>query len=132
TVRLPGDGLQTRSFQYVADLVRGLVALMNEGYDQPVNIGNPEEYTVKEFAVMVKEATGSPSQVVHLEATKDDPNKRRPDISLAKEKLGWEPRVAVREGIEMTIKYFRQELERTGEITPTGPKASKPGTGKSA
>jgi UDP-glucuronate decarboxylase len=86
-----GDGMQTRSFQYVDDLVRGLMALMNGDYSLPVNIGNPDEYTMKDFAVLIKELTKSASQIVHLPKTADDPRQRKPDISTAKEKIGWEP-----------------------------------------
>eukprot|EP00904_Undaria_pinnatifida_P001168 jgi/Undpi1/11051/HiC_scaffold_30.g13349.m1 len=125
-ITIYGDGSQTRSFQYVDDLVRGLIALMNSSYDQPVNIGNPDEYTVKDFAQLIKQTTDSKSNIVYMDGTKDDPNKRKPDISLAKKELGWAPTVSVADGIEMTIKYFREELERTGEIVPTGPDASKP------
>ncbi|CAN0192030.1 unnamed protein product [Ascophyllum nodosum] len=127
-ITIYGDGSQTRSFQYVDDLVRGLIALMNCDYDGPVNIGNPDEYTVKDFAELIKASTESDSKIVHMESTKDDPSKRKPDISLAKREMGWEPAVSVHEGIVATVKYFREELERTGEITPTGPDASAPRT----
>ncbi|CAM9116107.1 unnamed protein product, partial [Hapterophycus canaliculatus] len=125
-ITIYGDGSQTRSFQYVDDLVRGLISLMNGDYSGPVNIGNPDEYTVKDFAQLIKTSTGSQSKIVFMEATKDDPNKRKPDISLAKRELGWEPVVSVADGITKTTEYFRGELEKTGEIIPTGPDASKP------
>lgn len=121
-----GEGDQTRSFQYVSDLVDGLQALMNGGYDGPVNLGNPDEFTMKEFAAYVKKLTKSESEIRYLEKTQDDPSKRKPDISLAKEKLGWEPRVTVKEGLTSTIAYFQQILDEAGEIIPTGPGASKP------
>ena len=121
-----GEGDQTRSFQYVSDLVDGLHALMNGDYDGPVNLGNPDEFTMKEFAQYVKKLTKSESDIIFLEKTQDDPNKRKPDISLAKEKLGWEPRVTVKEGLSKTITYFQQVLDEAGEIIPTGPGASKP------
>ena len=85
-------------------------------------MGNPDEYTVKDFAVLIKELTGSNSTIRHLPATTDDPRQRRPDITLAKRVLGWQPRVTVRRGLERTISYFRAELARNGKaIESTGP-----------
>jgi len=121
-----GDGSQTRSFQYVSDLVDGLHALMNGGYDMPVNLGNPDEYTVKHFAEYIKEITKSDSEITFLPATKDDPTQRKPDISTAKRELDWEPKVTVKEGLQKTMAYFSRVLEEAGEIIPTGPEASKP------
>lgn len=121
-----GEGDQTRSFQYVSDLVDGLHLLMNGRYDGPVNLGNPDEFTMKDFAHYVKKLTKSESEVRFLEKTQDDPSKRRPNISLAKEKLGWEPKVSVEEGLSKTVSYFQQVLDEAGEIIPTGPGASKP------
>lgn len=125
-ITIYGDGRQTRSFQYVDDLVEGLIRLMNGNYSLPVNVGNPDEYTVKDFAVLIKELTGSNSTIRFLPATKDDPKQRRPDITMAKEKLGWSPKVPVRVGLAKTIEYFRKELTQTGEIVPTGPEAARP------
>jgi len=121
-----GEGDQTRSFQYVSDLVDGLHALMNGDYDGPVNLGNPDEFTMKEFAKYVKDLTDSKSEIRFLDKTTDDPSKRRPDISLAKKKLNWQPRVTVEEGLRHTIDYFQGVLDEAGEIIPTGPGASKP------
>jgi UDP-glucuronate decarboxylase len=121
-----GDGSQTRSFQYISDLVDGLHALMNGGYDMPVNLGNPDEYTVKDFAEYIKDITGSASEISFLPATKDDPSQRKPDITTAKRELGWEPKVTVKEGLQKTIAYFARVLEEAGEIIPTGQEASKP------
>jgi UDP-glucuronate decarboxylase len=121
-----GKGDQTRSFQYVSDLVDGLYALMNGNYDGPVNLGNPDEYTMQEFAEYVKKLTHSESEIRFLEKTQDDPSKRKPDISMAKNKLNWEPRVTVENGLIQTIKYFQGVLDEAGEIIPTGPGASKP------
>ncbi|KAL7537294.1 hypothetical protein ACHAXR_007719 [Thalassiosira sp. AJA248-18] len=121
-----GDGSQTRSFQYVSDLVDGLHALMNGDYDMPVNLGNPDEYTVKKFAEFIKETTGSGSEISFLPATKDDPTQRKPDISTAKKQLDWEPKVTVKEGLQKTIAYFSRVLDDAGEIIPTGQEASKP------
>lgn len=118
--------MQTRSFQYVDDLVEGLIRLMNGNYSLPVNIGNPDEYTVKDFAHLIKEITNSNSTIKFLPATKDDPRQRRPDITTAKDKLGWQPAVPVRVGLSKAIDYFRKELEDSGEIVPTGPNAAKP------
>ncbi len=121
-----GQGEQTRSFQYVSDLVDGLFALMNGDYDGPVNLGNPSEYSVKQFAEYIKDLTKSDSDIKLLEKTQDDPSRRKPDISLAKAKLDWEPKVKVSDGLTKTIKYFQSVLDAAGEIIPTGPGASKP------
>lgn len=106
-ITIYGNGAQTRSFQYVDDLVEGLIRLMNGNYSQPVNLGNPDEYTVKEFAELIKEITQSNSTIRLLPATKDDPKKRKPDISLAMKELGWSPVVRVKDGLAKTIEYFR-------------------------
>jgi UDP-glucuronate decarboxylase len=124
-----GKGEQTRSFQYVSDLVDGLYRLMNHGtYDMPVNLGNPDElYSIKKFANKIKSMTaGSSSKIIFLPATQDDPRQRQPDISTAKRELDWQPRVTVEEGLEHTIFYFRSVLNEAGEIVPTGPGAAKP------
>jgi UDP-glucuronate decarboxylase len=105
-ITIYGNGKQTRSFQFVDDLVEGLIRLMNGNYSLPVNLGNPDEYTVKDFAVLIKELTNSNSTIKMLPATKDDPKQRRPDITTAKEQLGWAPRVTVREGLAKAIAYF--------------------------
>jgi UDP-glucuronate decarboxylase len=121
-----GEGDQTRSFQYVSDLVDGLHALMNGDYDGPVNLGNPDEYSVKDFAEYIKRLTKSESEIKMLAKQTDDPSKRRPDITLAQDKLGWHPRVSVEDGLTNTIAYFQTVLDEAGEIIPTGPGASKP------
>lgn len=121
-----GKGEQTRSFQYVSDLVDGLHALMNGDYDGPVNLGNPDEYTVQHFAEYIQKLTKSNSEIKNLEKTKDDPSKRRPDISLAMAQLGWQPKVTVEQGLTKTIDYFQAVLDASGEIIPTGPGASRP------
>ena len=95
-ITIYGEGQQTRSFQYVDDLVEGLIRLMNGNYSLPVNLGNPEEYTVKDFATLIKEITNSNSTIKYLAATQDDPKQRKPDITTAVEKLAWQPRVPVR------------------------------------
>ena len=98
-----GDGGQTRSFCYVDDLIRGMIALAESGYHDPVNVGNPDEFTLLELAETVIEVTGSSSEIVFEALPTDDPQKRRPDITLAKERLGWEPTIALREGLQRTI-----------------------------
>ncbi|KAJ8599548.1 hypothetical protein CTAYLR_007111 [Chrysophaeum taylorii] len=125
-ITLYGDGSQTRSFQFVDDLVDGLYKLMNSNYSLPVNLGNPDEYAVATFAHTIKRLTGSRSRIVSLPATTDDPRKRKPDITVAKRHIGWQPRWTVQMGLEHTIEYFKKELEDMGEIIPTGPRASKP------
>jgi dTDP-glucose 4,6-dehydratase len=98
-----GNGLQTRSFCYVADLIRGMIALAESGYHDPVNVGNPDEYTLLELAEAVKEVTGADSEIVYEALPTDDPKQRRPDIVLAKELLGWSPEVSLRDGLRRTI-----------------------------
>jgi len=116
---LYGDGTQTRSFCYVEDEVEGIFRLFMRGDAEPTNIGNPDEYTVKELAEMVLELTGSRSEVVHLPLPTDDPKVRKPDITRAREKLGWEPRVPVREGLARTIEYFRTLTDASSISTRT-------------
>jgi dTDP-glucose 4,6-dehydratase len=98
-----GDGSQTRSFCYVEDEVRGIIALAQSGYHLPVNIGNPDEFTLLELAKTVIEVTGSRSEIVFEALPTDDPKVRQPDISLAREILGWEPKISLREGLRRTI-----------------------------
>ena len=106
-----GDGSQTRSFCYVDDLIDGFVRLMEqEKTVGPVNIGNPGEFTMLELAELVLKKVGGKSKVTNLPLPADDPKQRRPDISLAKEALGWEPKVPLEEGLERTIAYFRQAI----------------------
>lgn len=108
-ITLYGDGLQTRSFCYVDDLINGWLALMDteDGFTGPVNIGNPNEFTIRQLAELVVEMTGSKSELVFKPLPQDDPMQRQPDITLARTKLGWEPKVQLREGLEKTIAYFR-------------------------
>jgi len=108
-----GDGSQTRSLCYVADEVAGLVALLDADIAGPVNIGNPDEYTVLELAQIVIDLTGSGSAIVHLPLPTDDPTRRRPDISLAKSALGWEPTTSLKDGLAQTAGFF--DRRRTGE-----------------
>ena len=113
-ITIYGSGEQTRSFQYVSDLVAGLVALMKSDYTQPVNIGNPEERSINSFAALIRDLVpGSGSRIVHKPAVEDDPRRRRPDISTARRELGWAPSVSIEKGLAKTIEYFRKELGRS-------------------
>lgn len=105
-----GDGSQSRSFCYVDDEVRGILALLDGDVVGPVNIGNPDEFTVRELAELVLEVTGSESEIAHEPLPVDDPGQRQPDITLARTALGWQPRVALREGLERTAAWFRRTL----------------------
>jgi len=105
-----GDGTQTRSFCFVEDEVRGFVSLLDSGYVGPVNIGNPDEFTMLQLAAKVLEATGSRSDVIFEPLPEDDPVQRRPDIALARTVLGWEPDVALEEGLERTVPWFAHRL----------------------
>jgi dTDP-glucose 4,6-dehydratase len=107
-----GDGSQTRSFIYVSDQVEGIFRLLTSGEHDPVNIGNPEEISILEFAREIKEITGSKSEIVFRPLPKDDPHVRRPDISKAKRVLGWEPKVPRREGLAKTLAYFKDKLKK--------------------
>ncbi len=102
-----GDGSQTRSFCYVDDLVEGIYRLLMSDYAQPVNIGNPSEITIKEFAEEIIKLTGTNQKVVYHDLPKDDPKQRQPDITKAKQILGWEPKVSRAEGLKITYEYFK-------------------------
>jgi dTDP-glucose 4,6-dehydratase len=103
-----GDGSQTRSFCYVSDLIEGIYRLLMSGLNEPCNIGNPHEMTVAQFAETVLRLTGSRSELTREPLPTDDPKVRQPDISRAKEKLGWEPAVPLEEGLKTTIDWFRE------------------------
>lgn len=112
-----GDGSQTRSFQYVDDLVEGVYRLLLSNQVEPVNIGNPQERTILQFAEVINELTGNTAGIVRRDMrTQDDPQVRQPDITRARTVLGWEPRVDVYEGLNRTIPWFRQELQKRGEL----------------
>ena len=114
-ITIYGDGRQTRSFCYVSDLIEGVWRLMNaDGLTGPVNIGNPNEFTIRELAELVISLTGSRSEIVSLPLPQDDPTQRQPDISLARRQLGWEPKVELREGLKSTIEYFERRLSEGG------------------
>ncbi|XP_026466157.1 UDP-glucuronic acid decarboxylase 1-like isoform X2 [Ctenocephalides felis] len=108
-----GNGSQTRSFQYITDLVDGLVALMASNYTQPVNIGNPIEHTIEEFAVIIKDIAGGSSRILKTAAVEDDPQRRKPDITRAREILNWSPKISLHEGLQKTVNYFKKELQRS-------------------
>lgn len=111
-ITIYGHGSQTRSFCYVDDLIEAMVSMMNspKGFTGPINIGNPEEFTILELANLVLEKTNSSSKIIHKELPKDDPTQRRPDIQLAQSELGWLPETKLSEGLDKTIKYFISEL----------------------
>ena len=113
-ITIYGDGMQTRSFCYVDDLVEGLIGLMetNDETVGPVNLGNPEEFTIRQLAEIVVEITGSVSKIVHRPLPTDDPKQRQPDISKAQELLGWRPTVPLREGLTKTAAYFEDLLAK--------------------
>ena len=107
-----GDGSQTRSFCYVDDLVEGMIRMMNapDDFTGPVNIGNPNEFSILELAEKVIDLTGSPSKINYQPLPQDDPLQRQPDIALARERLGWEPHTQLTEGLRRTIEYFKEEI----------------------
>jgi dTDP-glucose 4,6-dehydratase len=102
-----GDGLQTRSFCYMDDLIEGIFRLLHSDYAYPVNIGNPSEITIKDFAEEIIKLTGTSQKIIYKPLPADDPKQRRPDISKAKELLGWEPKVSRSEGLKITYEYFK-------------------------
>ncbi|UAM96751.1 SDR family oxidoreductase [Polaribacter litorisediminis] len=111
-ITMYGDGKQTRSFQYVDDLVEGMIRLMNsrDGFTGPVNVGNPNEFTILELAQKVIELTGSSSKIIYQPLPSDDPMQRQPDISLAKKELDWSPNIQLEEGLKKTIAFFKTTL----------------------
>lgn len=112
TITVYGDGLQTRSFQYVSDLIAGMIAVMGTDANDcgPYNVGNPGEFTMVELAEFVKQVTGSKSEISYQENTVDDPKQRKPDITKVRENLGWEPRVPLKRGLELMIDDFKTRL----------------------
>jgi dTDP-glucose 4,6-dehydratase len=106
-----GDGSQTRSFCYVDDLIRGIVGMLDSAESGPVNLGNPEEFTVAEFAQLVLRVTGSGSPVEYLPLPVDDPTRRCPVITRASQVLGWQPQIRVEDGVRRTVEWFRSRPE---------------------
>jgi UDP-glucuronate decarboxylase len=115
-ITLYGDGSQTRSFCYVSDLIDGLVRLMESPAQMtgPINLGNPDEFNMRELAELVRAETGSRSPLVMEPLPQDDPKQRQPDITLAREQLGWGPKIPLREGLKPTISYFQSIIEGEG------------------
>jgi dTDP-glucose 4,6-dehydratase len=111
-VTIFGSGSQTRSFCYISDLVDGILKLAESDLNDPVNIGNPHEMSIEDMARLIIRMTGSKSQVVFKPLPTDDPKVRRPDITRARTLLGWEPRIALEEGLTSTIDYFRKKMQR--------------------
>ncbi|HDH96418.1 MAG TPA: SDR family oxidoreductase [Proteobacteria bacterium] len=112
-----GNGLQTRSFCYISDMCEGLYRLLMSNYTGPVNLGNPQEMTILDFAKRIVEITGSNSGIAFKPLPVDDPHVRQPDITLAKKLLGWEPKVSLTDGLKKTIEFFKDQLAREGEIS---------------
>jgi UDP-glucuronate decarboxylase len=109
-----GDGKQTRSFAYVSDIIEAIVRMMETpDFTGPVNIGNPDEFTILELASLALELAHSSSKIVYKPARPDDPVRRRPDITLARKKLGWQPKTTLRDGLRTTMDHFRKELNIT-------------------
>nr|WP_245154713.1 UDP-glucuronic acid decarboxylase family protein [Prochlorococcus marinus] len=106
-----GDGSQTRSFCYVDDLINGMLKLMNSNYDLPVNLGNPDEFTVKDLAKILIKKVNPDVKLIYKNLPEDDPLRRKPDISIAKEVLNWEPSISLSDGLDKTIKYFKDYLK---------------------
>ena len=126
-----GDGSQTRSFCYVSDLIDGIIRLAESGYHYPVNIGNPNEFTLLELAHAVIDVTGSRSEIVHEALPEDDPQVRQPDISLAREILGWEPKVELREGLRRTLEESGVDgAHRSRAVLATVESGGRPGTAR--
>ncbi|RWS14463.1 UDP-glucuronic acid decarboxylase 1-like protein [Dinothrombium tinctorium] len=109
-ITIYGTGKQTRSFQYISDLVDGIIKLMNSNVTSPVNLGNPDEYTIEEFASVIRTLVGGSSEIVYLKSVEDDPQRRKPDILKAKKYINWSPKVQLKDGLKSTVEYFRNEL----------------------
>ena len=107
-ITIYGDGSQTRSFCYVDDLTNGLIKLMNSSITTPTNLGNPVEYSMLNIAKIIIQKTKTTSKIVFKELPQDDPAKRKPDITKARQELNWEPKVSLNEGLDRTIEYFRK------------------------
>ncbi|KAM7538346.1 hypothetical protein Aperf_G00000074077 [Anoplocephala perfoliata] len=122
---LYGDGSYTRSFMYISDLVEGLILLMNSNVTGPVNLGNPHEFTIRELANIIKNLTNSSSKIINCPEAIDDPKRRQPDITRAKTLLGWEPKIQLKEGLQLTIKAFRESLKKASFQLHSYPKSER-------
>jgi dTDP-glucose 4,6-dehydratase len=111
-----GDGSQTRSFCYVSDEIDGFLRLAKSDEHLPVNIGNPNEFTILECAKQVLKVTGSKSEIVHEPLPQDDPKQRQPDISKARNLLGWEPKIQLEQGLKLSLDYFRRAVEEESAV----------------
>lgn len=127
-----GDGSQTRSFQYVSDLVAGLVALMEGDHTGPMNLGNPGEFTMLKLAEKVKEVVNPDAEIVFKENTADDPSRRKPDISRAKKELGWEPKVPLADGLALMVDDFKERLQHEDKANKRPADSTTPGGSKKA
>lgn len=107
-ITIYGEGDQTRSFQYIDDLINGIIKMMNSNFIGPINLGNPEEYTIKELAFIIKKMTNSKSKIIFKDLPQDDPKFRKPDISLANKQLNWDPKINIYDGLTKTINYFQK------------------------
>ena len=110
-ITIYGEGIQTRSFCYVSDLIEGLFSLMNSNYKKPINIGNPGEFTILKLANIIKEKVDSKSEIINKNLPEDDPLQRKPNITLANEILNWHPEIGLNEGLNKTISYFKENLK---------------------
>ncbi len=109
-ITVQSDGRQTRSFCYVDDQIEGMIRMINTNEEGPINIGNSDEFTILELADLIIKLTGSKSKIIHVAAAESDPKQRKPDITIAREKLGWEPKVKLEEGLKKTIEYMKREI----------------------
>lgn len=109
-ITIYGDGNQTRSFCYIDDMVEGIIKTTETKVQGPINLGNPDEFTIADLAVLIKKLTGSRSKITHLKKPPDDPEQRQPDISKAKTELGWKPKIDLETGLKLTIEWFKQQL----------------------
>jgi dTDP-glucose 4,6-dehydratase len=115
---IKGKGLQTRSFCFVSDLIEGIFKLMNSHINKPINLGNPREVSIKELALLIIKLIGSKSKIKYLPLPLNDPTRRRPDINLAKRYLGWQPKIALEDGLVTTINWFRRNSQFSAKILP--------------
>jgi len=111
-ITIYGDGNQTRSFCYISDLIEGIIKVLDCNYNLPINLGSPEEFTIRQLASIVKEMTKSNVEIIFKPPLPDDPKRRKPDITKAKKILNWEPSVKLEDGLKKTIPYFKRKLKK--------------------